>query len=202
MWKARCKSEENTTETKTNDLPPEYAIKVFSSHQKSAWSNEKDIYNVLASTNPNILKYFGCDVHELPESNNSAASPLMFMSMPQISTPNSEYWIMTEYHGCGSLYDFLKANYLSWPQMVRILYSILEGLAYLHSENSEIRKKFTIAHRDLKSKNILVRNDGQSCCIGDFGLAMKLNNSNKLSSAEIRSKVCHFFVNNYFSWFR
>lgn len=29
--------------------------------------------------------------------------------------------------------------------------------------------KPAIAHRDLKSKNILVRNDGVSCCIADLG---------------------------------
>lgn len=34
--------------------------------------------------------------------------------------------------------------------------------------------KPAIAHRDLKSKNILVRNDGVSCCIADLGqLLMK-----------------------------
>jgi serine/threonine protein kinase len=159
------------------DAPPEYAVKVFAGCHKDPWSNEKDIYNALASTNPNILKYFGSDVHELPSTSYSQ------------SLLNSEFWIMTEFHPCGSLYDFLKANWLTWPQMVRILNSFLEGLTYLHSENAEMGKKFTIAHRDLKSKNILMRSDGQSCCIGDFGLALKLNNSNKLFNAEIRSKV-------------
>lgn len=32
--------------------------------------------------------------------------------------------------------------------------------------------KPSIAHRDLKSKNILVKNDG-SCCLADLGLAVR-----------------------------
>ena len=184
VWKARCLNSKSNTEA---DPPaPEYAIKIFASHQKSAWVNEKDIYNALSSTNPNILRYFGSDTHELLKSEKQN-QPIMFANFSV--TANYEYWIMTEYHECGSLYDFLKDNYLSWPQMVRILNCILDGLAYLHSENLEIKKNFTIAHRDLKSKNILMKSDGQSCCIGDFGLALKLNNSNKLSSSDIRSKV-------------
>ena len=137
---------------------------------------------------------------------------------------NNEFWIITEYHPCGSLYDYLKLNRLTWPQMVRLAYSIVEGLAYLHSEqatqtaayafydpltssstlppppiiaappcsSSGNGKTFAIAHRDLKSKNILVKRDCQTCCIADFGLALKLSSSSKLSSAEIRSKVSRF----------
>ena len=53
VWKARCH----------NSMDDEYAIKVFSSHQKTAWSNEKDIYNSIALNN-NVLKFFGSDIHE------------------------------------------------------------------------------------------------------------------------------------------
>lgn len=103
--------------------------------------------------------------------------------------PSREYWLLTEYHHVGSLYDFLKNSTVSWPQMVSLVSSFFEGLAFLHSENSSVQKSFAIAHRDLKSKNILVKNDLNTCCIGDFGLALKLQSKNKLNSAEIRSKV-------------
>ena len=101
----------------------------------------------------------------------------------------SDFWLITEYHPAGSLHDFLKKNPITWPQMVSLACSFFEGLAYLHSENVGFEKSFAIAHRDLKSKNILVKSDLQTCCIGDLGLALKLQNKNKLSSAEIRSKV-------------
>lgn len=174
VWKGRCLNNKND-----NDDVPEYGVKIFSHMQKSSWSNEKDIYYSLSTINPFILTHFSSDMIEIPK--NEANPNLMFSS--------NEYWIITEYHTNGSLCDFLKINLLSWPQMVLLVHSILEGLAYLHSESIDPRKQFAIAHRDLKSKNILVKKDGQTCCIADFGLALKLTNNNKLNSAEIRSKV-------------
>ena len=176
VWKGRCLNNKEDDGTHV----PEYGIKIFSGLQKSAWSNEKDIYNSLSTTNEYILTHFNSDILELPK-NQQNNNGLPFSS--------NEYWIITEYHSKGSLNDFLKINLLSWPQMIRLVHSLLEGLAYLHSENNDPKKQFAIAHRDLKSKNILVKNDGQTCCIADFGLALKLNNHNKLNSAEIRSKV-------------
>lgn len=173
VWKSRCHSDLQKEEAS------EYAIKIFAGHQKTAWSNEKDIFKAMSAANDFILKFFGSDVHEGKKTEPPQPSFMI----------TSDFWLITEYHPAGSLHDFLKKNPITWPQMVSLACSFFEGLAYLHSENVGFEKSFAIAHRDLKSKNILVKSDLQTCCIGDLGLALKLQNKNKLSSAEIRSKV-------------
>ena len=193
VWKGVCAPNKEAEEEEGKEIGEKgeedyYAIKIFASHQKTAWFNEKEIYNLLwSSPNVNILKYYGTDVHTPSRSQQQAAvanQPVFFSSFP-----TNEFWLITEYHSLGSLHDYLKENHVSWQQMVKLCNCILEGLAYLHGENVELRKMCAIAHRDLKSKNILVKNGAQACCIGDLGLALKLNNSNKLNSAEIRNKV-------------
>jgi len=54
--------------------------------------------------------------------------------------------------------------------MLNMTLSIASGLSFLHTTISGSRKPM-IAHRDLKTKNILVKDD-LTCCIADFGLAL------------------------------
>ena len=58
VWKSRC---HNYLE---GDDAPEYAIKIFAGHQKTAWQNEKDIFNVMCASNENILTFFGADISD------------------------------------------------------------------------------------------------------------------------------------------
>ena len=55
------------------------------------------------------------------------------------------------------------------------MFSIINGISFLHmpvkSSFSE-REKPAIAHRDIKTKNILVKRDG-TCCVADFGLSVR-----------------------------
>lgn len=50
--------------------------------------------------------------------------------------------------------------------------SIATGLAHLHMDIVGTKGKPAIAHRDLKSKNILVKSN-LTCAIGDLGLAVR-----------------------------
>ena len=118
VWKACLTQQQNM---KNNDDRVEYAIKIFASSQKTAWSNEKDIYNCLITLNENILNYFGSDQ---VCCNNKSQLPAFLLS--------NEYWLITEYHSFGSLHDFLKSRLITWKQVVTLCYSFLEGLAYLH----------------------------------------------------------------------
>ncbi len=126
VWKA-CLTEQQQQQQQPSQKNEEnssmqYAIKIFNSSQRTAWSNEKDIYSCLITLNENILKYFSSDQVNNNKNMNS--------DMPAFLC--NEYWLITEYHSYGSLHDFLKAHCCSWKQMISLCYSFFEGLAYLH----------------------------------------------------------------------
>jgi len=52
-----------------------------------------------------------------------------------------------------------------------IILSTTSGLLHLHTEIFGTQGKPAIAHRDIKSKNILMK-DNMTCCLADFGLAV------------------------------
>ncbi|KAG0729925.1 Bone morphogenetic protein receptor type-1B [Chionoecetes opilio] len=85
--------------------------------------------------------------------------------------------LITDYHALGSLYDYLQKTNLNYYSMIRLSYSIICGLCHLHTEIFGTKGKPAIAHRDIKSKNILVKRNGD-CCIADFGLAVKYVSEN------------------------
>lgn len=86
---------------------------------------------------------------------------------------STQLWLITHYHEMGSLYDYLQLTTLDTVSCLRIVLSIASGLAHLHIEIFGTQGKAAIAHRDLKSKNILVKKNGQ-CCIADLGKFLKI----------------------------
>lgn len=137
----------------------EVAVKKFHSRDEQSWSRELEVYNTTWLHHENILGFFASDMI----SNDGV----------------TELWLITRYHPHGSLYDYLIKNTVSPAVMMRMCLSISRGLAHLHSELLGISTKPAIAHRDIKSKNIMVKNDLE-CCIGDFGLSViKVNNEVK-----------------------
>merc|ERR1712158_353201 len=79
---------------------------------------------------------------------------------------------MGEYYSNGSLFDYISRHVVTPNQLVNMAMSIATGLAHLHMEIIGTQGKPAIAHRDLKSKNILVKKTGV-CAIGDLGMAVK-----------------------------
>ncbi|MEE6489346.1 hypothetical protein FKM82_015541 [Ascaphus truei] len=127
------------------------AVKIFSSRDEKSWFRETELYNTVLLRHENILGFIASDM----TSRNSS----------------TQLWLITHYHEMGSLYDYLQVTTLDTVSCLRIVLSIASGLAHLHVEIFGTQGKPAISHRDLKSKNVLVRKNGQ-CCIADLGLAV------------------------------
>ena len=127
-------------------------MKKFLSHYEQSWMRETEIYQTVLLRHENILGFIASDI------TGSGQVTQMFL--------------ITEYHPHGALYDFLRTHKLQKKVMARLAYSAAAGLTHLHSEIMGTQGKPPIAHRDIKSKNILVK-ENLTCCIGDFGLAVK-----------------------------
>ncbi|XP_034552127.1 serine/threonine-protein kinase receptor R3 [Notolabrus celidotus] len=127
------------------------AVKIFSSRDEQSWFRETEIYNTVQLRHDNILGFIASDM----TSKNSS----------------TQLWLVTHFHELGSLYDFLQYSSLEPESCLKMCLSVACGLVHLHTEIVSSQEKPAIAHRDLKSRNILVKRNGQ-CCIADLGLAV------------------------------
>lgn len=142
------------------------AVKIFSSREECSWVREAEIYQTKMLRHENILGFIAAD-----NKDNGTWTQL---------------WLVTDYHEHGSLYDFLVMRTVDFKTMLNMALSISTGLAHLHMEILGTNGKMSaddyigkpaIAHRDLKSKNILVKSNF-TCAIGDLGLAVRHNVKN------------------------
>ncbi|XP_077446935.1 TGF-beta receptor type-2 [Stigmatopora argus] len=131
------------------------AVKIFSYEEYASWKNEKDIFSDADLRHENVLHFLTAEERKVPR----------------------QYWLITAYQPKGNLQDYLSHNIINWHDLWLLGGSLARGLAHLHSDHSPCgRYKVPIAHRDIKSSNILVKSD-LNCCLCDFGLALRLDNS-------------------------
>ncbi|XP_035286219.1 TGF-beta receptor type-1-like [Anguilla anguilla] len=130
----------------------EVAVKIFSSREERSWFREAEIYQTVMLRHENILGFIAAD-----NKDNGTWTQL---------------WLVSDYHEHGSLFDYLNRYTVTVEGMIKLSLSTASGLAHLHMEIVGTQGKPAIAHRDLKSKNILVKKNG-TCCIADLGLAVR-----------------------------
>ncbi|KAL1497483.1 hypothetical protein ABEB36_008441 [Hypothenemus hampei] len=136
------------------------AVKLFSTQKEQSWYRETEIYQTVLMRHENILNFISADIKG--------------------SKGWTQMLLITDYHHNGSLFDYLQNHCLDPNTLLLMAKGIASGLTYLHTEIFSTQGKLAIAHRDLKSKNILVKRDG-GCCIADFGLSVKfLSDSNEI----------------------
>jgi serine/threonine protein kinase len=132
------------------------AVKVFPLQEIKSWMQEREIYKLPhICNNSNLLQFIGAEKRG--------------------DSIYTECWLITEFHEKGSLYDFLKGNLISWTEMCHLAETMSRGLSFLHEDvpaTTHCGAKPAVAHRDFKSKNVLVKSD-LSACLADFGLALK-----------------------------
>lgn len=129
------------------------AVKIYLSRDEAAWARETEVYSQLLPRHENILGYIGSDMTS------------------KVSCTG--FWLVTHYHPLGSLYDYLSRSPhpLTHHQTFSICLSIVNGLLYLHTEIHGTKGRTAIAHRNLKSNNILMKSAG-TCVISDFTMAV------------------------------
>ncbi|KAK6629834.1 hypothetical protein RUM43_003654 [Polyplax serrata] len=139
------------------------AVKVFFTTEEASWFRETEIYQTVLMRNENILGFIAADI----KGTGSWTQMLL----------------ITDYHENGSLHDYLSSRVLDTSALMKLALSTASGIAHLHTEIYGTRGKPAISHRDIKSKNILVKRNGE-CAIADFGLAVRyISETNKIDIA-------------------
>nr|XP_020666012.1 bone morphogenetic protein receptor type-2 [Pogona vitticeps] len=141
------------------------AVKVFSFANRQNFINERNIYKIPLMEHDNIAHFIVGDERITSDG-------------------RMESLLVMEYYPNGSLCRYLSLNASDWVSSCRLAHSVTRGLAYLHTElyRGDCYKP-AVSHRDLNSRNVLVKNDG-TCVISDFGLSMKLTGNRLVRPGE------------------
>lgn len=90
------------------------AVKSFPTIDEASWIRETEIYSTVMLRHNNILGFYGSDMTSI----NST----------------TELWLVTHYHRNGSLYDYLNKWQLSQTSLIKLAYTLANGLEFLHRE--------------------------------------------------------------------
>ncbi|OXB59291.1 hypothetical protein ASZ78_012950 [Callipepla squamata] len=131
------------------------AVKIFPIQDKQSWQSEREIFNTPGMKHENLLQFIAAEKRG--------------------TNLETELWLITAFHDKGSLTDYLKGNIISWNELCHVAETMARGLSYLHEDVPWCKgegHKPAIAHRDFKSKNVLLKND-LTAVLADFGLAVR-----------------------------
>uniref|UniRef100_A0A8D0L1M1 TGF-beta receptor type-2 n=1 Tax=Sphenodon punctatus TaxID=8508 RepID=A0A8D0L1M1_SPHPU len=131
------------------------AVKIFPYEEYASWKTEKDVFSDINLKHENILQFLTAEERK--------------------TEIGKQFWLITAFHSRGNMQEYLMRHIISWEDLWKLGGSLARGIAHLHSDHTPCgRPKTPIVHRDLKSSNILVKND-LTCCLCDFGLSLRLD---------------------------
>ncbi|XP_048197761.1 anti-Muellerian hormone type-2 receptor, partial [Perognathus longimembris pacificus] len=131
------------------------AIKAFPPRAVAQFQAEKAVYELPGLRHDHIVRFI--------TAGRGGPGPL-----------SSGPLLVLELYPKGSLCHYLTQHTSDWATSLRMALSLAQGLAFLHEERwHNGQYKPAIAHRDLSSQNVLIRED-TSCAIGDLDLALVL----------------------------
>lgn len=137
---------------KTDGSVLKVAVKIFQLQERKSWLLEQNFFNQFdVIQHQNVLRFYGAEEHRTHDLH--------------------QLWLVTDYHERGSLYDYLKGNLVSWQELLLLCEGMARGLEFLHDAETHGP---AVAHRDFKSKNVLIKDD-MSACVADFGLSLRFD---------------------------
>ena len=163
------------------------AVKVYNSSHRAKWRKEKHIYSFESTPHENLLHCISFGQRD--------------------DGQRKQPYRISENYVLGSLDCFLKRNILSWYQTLNILHDISCGLVHLHS-NKYVREgttkdKLAVAHRDLKSANVLVKDTSGHCVLSDLGQGLvidPLKDENEISTEQVWVSIMYELLGNCLDW--
>ncbi|CAG8443038.1 1049_t:CDS:2 [Acaulospora colombiana] len=123
--------------------------------------------------NEEAIKIF---LKELSIHNSSKHDRIIkLLGISRDTNDSSDCYLIMEFADGGDLRSYLsmKKDILEWEEKIRLSTQIAEGVSYLHNE-------LNVIHRDLHTKNILIRNSNIK--ISDFGLSKCLGSTTTINS--------------------
>lgn len=151
----RAKLKQGSSTSGTEQAFETVAVKIFPYEEYASWKNEKEIFSDADLRHDKVLHFLTAEERKAQR----------------------QYWLITAFQPRGNLQEYLIHHVIDWHDLWVLGGSLAAGVAHLHSDHTTCgRYKVAIAHRDIKSSNILVKSD-LTCCLCDFGLALRLDSS-------------------------